>query len=289
MKQLHFKTKVLILVVVPLMIISISLTLLSFNQAHKLGRQNIATFSETIFDLRRVELKNYTELALSAVKHVREDQSLSNSEAQRLAKKIYKDMSFGEDGYFFVYDYDGINLAHPKKPQLEGKNLWDLKDSDGFFLIRSLVSKAQNDGGYTEYIWDKPSKGRDVGKIGYSLGYDDWKWMIGTGLYVDDLAEAMTNVDEEVGKSLASTLQIIAAFSVGFTLLVGAVGARFTLSEGKLADERLQQLSRKVVVSQEEERSRVARDLQKKIGRALVVARTKLGSLTKGKEIHADS
>lgn len=279
MKKLNFKTKILILVIAPLIIVSVLLTLLTLYQATKLGKKNVESFSNTIFDLRREELKNYTELALSAVEHIREDESLDEVKAQEIAKDIYRDLAFGEDGYFFVYDYNGVNLAHPKKPQLEGKNLWDLKDTDGVFLIQSLIRNARNDGGYTDYLWDKPSKGRQVGKIGYSLGYDDWEWMIGTGLYIDDLEEAVEGVETEVEENIRSTLTLIALAAAGFTLLVGLIGARFTMSEGKLADARLQQLSRKAVEGQEEERSRVARDLQRGINQALVAAKVKLHSV----------
>ena len=129
MKQLHFKTKILILVIAPLIIVSVLLTLLSINQANKLGDKNIESFSKMIFDLRRGELKNYTELAMSAVKHIHQNENLSEIDAQERAKDVFRDMAFGEDGYFFVYDYNGVNLAHPKKPQLEGKNLWKAKYS----------------------------------------------------------------------------------------------------------------------------------------------------------------
>lgn len=276
MKNLNFRTKILILVVTPLIIISILLTLLSINQANKLGEKNISTFSDTIFNLRREELKNYTELATSTVEHVRKNQNLTLYESQELAKDIYRDMSFGEDGYFFVYDYNGINLAHPKKPQLEGKNLWGIQDSGGVLLIQSLIDNAKRGGGYTDYVWDKPSKGREVGKIGYSVGYDDWQWMIGTGLYVDDLEDAIQAVDSEISGNIQSTLQLTAIFAAIFTLIVGFISARFTLFQGKLADSRLQELSRKAVVSQEEERRRIALDLQKNINQALVSTKTKL-------------
>lgn len=279
MKSLNFKTKILILVIAPLIIVSGLLTLLTFNQATELGEKNVESFSKTIFDLRRKELKSYTELALSAVEHIRENETLDEMESQEQAKDIYRDLAFGEDGYFFVYDYNGVNLAHPKKPQLEGRNLWELADSNGVFLIQSLIGSARNNGGYTDYLWDKPSKGIEVGKIGYSLGYEDWQWMIGTGLYIDDLEEAVAGIEKEVDENIASTLQMIAAFALVFTVLIGFIVARVTMSEGKLADERLQQLSRKAVVGQEEERSRVARDLQKGINQALVAAKVKLHSV----------
>ncbi|MGH1486298.1 MAG: cache domain-containing protein [Cellvibrionaceae bacterium] len=282
MKTLTFKTKILLLVIIPLILVSIALTLLSVFQAQKLGDQNVESFSEMIFELRRGELKNYTEMALSSVKHIYGENAAGDPAAQEAAKKILRNLEFGEDGYFFVYDYKGTNVTHPKKPQLEGRNLWDIQDSNGVYLIRSLVDQAKTPvGGYTDYIWDKPSKGREVGKIGYSMGLSDWQWMVGTGLYIDDLEEAVSGIEKEVSENIAGTLKLIAGLALLCTVIVGLIGARFTMSEGKLADEKLQQLSRKAVEGQEEERSRVARDLQKGINKALYATRGKLKEVAK--------
>ncbi len=282
MQSLTFKTKILLLVIVPLILVSIALTLLSIYQAKELGSKNVTSFSEMIFNLRRGELKNYTELAITSVKHIYENASPNDVEAQERAKEIFRNLEFGEDGYFFVYDYNGVNVAHPKKPQLEGKNLWGIQDSNGVYLIRSLIEQAKKpQGGVTDYIWDKPSKGREVGKIGYSMGLDEWQWMIGTGLYIDDLEEAVAGIEAEVSDNIQGTLKLIAGLALGCTILVGLIGARFTMSEGKLADEKLQLLSRKAVEGQEEERGRVARDLQEGINKALHATRSKLKDVAK--------
>ena len=269
--KLTFKTKILLLVIIPLILVSVALTLLTIYQAQKLGEQNVASFSKTIFDLRRGELRNYTELALTSIKHIHDNAADDDLQAQESAKDILRNLAFGEDGYFFVYDFEGINVAHPKKPQLEGKNLWDLQDSNGVYLIRSLVDGAQKtDGDYTEYVWDKPSKGREEGKIGFSMGLANWEWMIGTGLYIDDLEDAVKGIEAEVNDNITGTLQLVAGFAVIFTMIVGFIGVRYTISEGKLADDKLKQLSRKVVQGQEEERARVSRNLQKDISHELV-------------------
>ncbi|MFT5422113.1 MAG: two-component system NarL family sensor kinase [Candidatus Endobugula sp.] len=284
--RMKFKTKILLLVMVPLILVSMALTALSIYQAKKLGSNNVASFTEMIYNLRRNELKNYTELALTSVKHIYNSADEIDPKKQEEAKKILRNLSFGKDGYFFVYDYEGINVAHPKKPQLEGKNLWDLKDKNGVYLIRSLVNNAKKTiGGYTEYVWDKPSKKRGVDKIGFSMGLENWEWMIGTGLYNDDLEDAVGKVEGEVSDNITHTLLLISGLALGFTLLVGLVGARYTMSEGKLADDKLKQLSRRVVQGQEEERARVSLKLQKDINQELTVALSQLKKVANGESL----
>jgi two-component system NarL family sensor kinase len=283
---MKFKTKILLLVLMPLILVSIALTVLSIYQAQKLGDQNVSSFTEMIYKLRRNELKNYTDLALTSIKHIYKNTDEIDPAAQESAKEILRNLSFGDDGYFFVYDYEGTNVAHPKKPQLEGRNLWDLKDPDGVFLIRSLVNNAKKTiGGYTEYVWDKPSKGREIDKIGFSMGLNDWEWMIGTGLYTDDLDDAVGKVKEEVSENIYDTLWLIAGLAVGLTVIVGFFGASYTMSEGKLADDKLKQLSRRVVQGQEEERARVSLNLQKEINQELTVALGQLKKVSEGESL----
>lgn len=276
MKSLSFKNKILLLVIIPIVLLSFFLTLIAIYQARELGRQNIDNFSETIYELRHDELRNYTELAIKAVEELYEDAGANEFETQQAARNILRDLEFGDDGYFFVYDYQGLNLVHPQLPDLEGQNLWSIQDSNGVLLIQELVQNARRGGGYTYYVWDKPSAGRDVDKIGYSLGLDRWKWMVGTGLYVDDLENAIANVQEEVDQNLMRTWLFTGLMAAASALLVGLIGIRFTMSEGKLADDRLKELSRKNVEAQEAERARVARQLQSGINKALVSAQAKV-------------
>ena len=86
-------------------------------------------------------------------------------------------------------------------------------------------------------------------------------------------------------ESITSTLNIILIVALACTLLVGLIGARFTMSEGRLADDKLQQLSRKNVEVQEAERSRVSRQLQSGINQSLVASRAGLKKIAESKAL----
>jgi two-component system, NarL family, sensor kinase len=268
MKNINFKTKILLLTLVPLVIVSILTITLAVYQAKELGNKNIDSFSSKIFDLRRSELKNYTDLAVSALKHITRNKDVNDKDAQEEVKDIIRNMEFGADGYFYAYD-EYVTLAHPKVRSLEGKNQQGLTDPRGVKIIEGLYEKALKGGGITSYVYLKPSRGYEVEKLGYSNTLDGWKWWIGTGLYVDDLDDAVKNLKVTVDENINTTLQLIIALALGTVFIVGFFGARLTLSEGKLADGKLQELSRKSVESQETERGRVARQLQSSVMRAL--------------------
>ncbi len=275
MKSINIKAKILLLTIIPLIVVSILIISLAAYQAKQLGNKNIESFSSKIFDLRRTELKNYTDIAVSAVKHITKNKSQTDSAAQEEVKAIIRNMEFGKDGYFYAYD-QYTSVAHPKIRFLEGGDHRNLTDPNGVKIIQELYKQAQAGGGLTSYLWLKPSRSRQVEKISYSDSLDGWNWWIGTGLYIDDLEDSVQTLQKSIDKNIATTLQLIVLLAFGAVILVGVAGARITLSEGKLADEKLQALSRKSVESQEAERSRVARQLQISVIQSLTLAKAKL-------------
>jgi signal transduction histidine kinase len=88
-------------------------------------------------------------------------------------------------GYFYVYDYDCINIAHAKQKDLVGQNLYNFTDSHGKFVIRELSAMAQSGGGYVEYYWIKPGETGEKLKLGYVEPIPNTNYFIGTGVYLE--------------------------------------------------------------------------------------------------------
>mgnify|MGYP001470837575 FL=1 len=110
---------------------------------------------------------------------------------------------FGQNGYFFVSNWQGICFAHGAQPNLVGKNLWEAVDSKGNKTSQSLIALAQQEnGGYVEFWWRKPDTGQERPKIAYTRGVPEWEWMIGTGVYLDDVEIGITEVEAELGQEL---------------------------------------------------------------------------------------
>jgi methyl-accepting chemotaxis protein len=94
---------------------------------------------------------------------------------------FYSDSS----GYFYVYNYSCINIAHARQKELQGKNLYDYTDTRGKFVIRELSSRAQNGGGYVEYYWIKPGDSGEKRKLGYVEPIPHTAYFIGSGVYLE--------------------------------------------------------------------------------------------------------
>jgi methyl-accepting chemotaxis protein len=116
---------------------------------------------------------------------------LSKEEAQERAKAALRTIRFGNNDYIFVYGEDGVNIAHGVRPDLEGKNLMDTRDSNGVRYVYDLVEVAKRkEGGTVSFMFPRAGSDIPVPKLGYAMRADPWRWVIGTGVYTDDL-EAM--------------------------------------------------------------------------------------------------
>ena len=266
---MRLKAKILALAVAPLLLAIAVIGGLLVVETQRLERQQAQLLEDTLITTKRDELRSYIALALTSIEHLygagRDDQA-----AKEQVKAILSSMNFGDDGYFFVYDKEGLNLVHPRMPDLVGTNLWNMRDADGTYVIRELIARAKEGGGFQRYLWPKPSTGRIERKLGYAVELPRWGWTLGTGIYLDDVDAAAARQRGNLLASVRQTLIGLATVAVVAALGVFAGGLVLNISEQRQADRKLKALAHRVVSSQEEERARVSRELHDHICQLLV-------------------
>ncbi|PWQ97275.1 cache domain-containing protein [Leucothrix arctica] len=277
---MKLKIKILLLAILPMLLVTILIAFLSTYQIHSLAEQEIKTFEINLVASKREELKNYVDLAHTSIKPVLEDTSLTKQQVESKVRKTLNSLIYDTDGYFFIYDQKGINIVHPISPELVGQNLYNIQDLNGNYLIRGLITQAQSGGGYHRYLWNKPSGIGVQDKMSYAILVGPWQWMMGTGLYLDDIETEVAHIRDQVKlnvrQTFIKTLFIVLVAIVVITL----IGLAINLHETRLADKRLQQLALKFVRFQVNERRRFARDLHDGINQLLVAVKYKLESAT---------
>ena len=112
--------------------------------------------------------------------------TVTREQAQAGAHDQLARMNFGTSGYFFVFDQAGIAIVAATRAT-EGQNQLDLQDARGFHQVRRFVELAKTGGGFVTYHWPHAAGGEAAEKISYVQPDGRWGWIIGTGLYVDDL------------------------------------------------------------------------------------------------------
>jgi len=182
--KLMFKTKILLLAIVPLIASTLIVSTVTAHNEQTLIEDNIATFREKLVNERKQQLKEVTQVAENIVRRI----NPGNSQV-RLAelKTALTDVQFGDSGYFFIYNKQGVNVFHPVKPALEGKNLIDFTDPKGNKVIQGLLEAAQRGDGFFNFMFDKPGADQLIEKIGYAVMVNNGQWLLGTGAYIDDI------------------------------------------------------------------------------------------------------
>lgn len=270
MPKLNLRLKFLLLSILPLLLAASAISGLVFAQAERLAEAETRTFERNILEARKEELKSYMQLALASINHIYSVASPLDAVSKERVKAIINDLHYGKDGYFFIYDKDGTALVDPPEPWRVGRTYWNLRDLNGNSVVQALIANAENGGGFLRFVWDKPSTGQPAEKIGYTQMLDKWGWAIGTGIYIDDISQQVTELETEVAAHIRQTTISIIGITLLAVLLVGISGTVVTLSERKLADAKLKELTHRVVDVQEQERLRVSRELHDGISQILV-------------------
>jgi len=116
---------------------------------------------------------------------------MPRGQAQQAALRTLAGLRYDGAEYFWVNDMHPRVLMHPIKPELDGKDVGGMKDPNGLALFQAFVAEVRRAGkGFVAYQWPKPGHDQPVDKVSYVMGFEPWGWIIGSGVYVDDLRQA---------------------------------------------------------------------------------------------------
>ncbi|WP_337995427.1 methyl-accepting chemotaxis protein [Oleispirillum naphthae] len=201
--------------------------------------------ADQMLDDRIAKIRTISESAVSVIAHYEKEAAagrLSLADAQAAAKASLRDLRYDAGtGYVYIYATTGVNVLLPTKPELEGKSLIDMKDPSGFLIVRDFVEKTGKSGfAVTRYLWEKPGSKKPEPKVSYTLLFKPWNWMVGTGIYVDDVeTETAAATMKLFGVSLAFLLLILIPSALVGRAVARPIGA-LTASMERLADGNLE-------------------------------------------------
>ena len=202
---MKIKTKIVNLAAIPLILVVCIMNASSYWTGLSLLEQEQAQMEKELLQQKQQLLDRYLKLAESAIaKTYAAEDSPANREA---VKSILRDLRYAEDGYFFVYDFNGVNQVLGPKPEMEGKDLSGLKDADGKPFIKNIIEAARSGDGFTQYLWDKPSVKKAVDKLSLSRTLDKYQWVLGTGFYIDDIQTELAAQRRAAESGLHAELQ----------------------------------------------------------------------------------
>ncbi|MFN4163079.1 MAG: methyl-accepting chemotaxis protein [Ferrovibrio sp.] len=156
-----------------------------------IGALGLSRLHDVLLEDRMIKTRNLAEVAHSVIVryHARAQAGeLSEADAKRLALADLEVLRYDEKEYFWVNDMGPVMVMHPFAKQLVGKDLSENKDPNGKRLFVEFVNVVKKSGaGYVDYLWPKPGLDHPVPKISYVKGFAPWGWIVGTGIYIDDI------------------------------------------------------------------------------------------------------
>lgn len=166
--------------------------------------------ANSLKEQRELELSHLAQIALGIAREEYDvsgrDRASDDLARKRAADRISK-LRYGNGDYFWINDLGPRMIMHPIKPELNGQDLTGNKDPSGKQLFVEFVNVVKKQGsGTVDYQWPKPGKDAPQPKLSYVTGFEPWGWVIGTGVYMDDL---QTQVWESTRKVAITALIVI--------------------------------------------------------------------------------
>jgi methyl-accepting chemotaxis protein len=226
-----FRTKMLFMIGVMLVGIAFLVTL------------TLSTIRSQMLEDRKIKTRHVVESVYGILEHyegLAKDGSLTTKEAQDAALTMIKNLRYEEKEYFWINDMRPFMIMHPYSTELDGKDLSDYKDPTGKALFIAFVDEVKAHGeGFVNYLWPKPNFRDPVPKVSFVKGFAPWGWVIGSGIYLDDVQKVFRT--EAIKYSLVTAVIIAVILTVSMLItntmvnaLKEAVRVSNSLAEGDL-------------------------------------------------------
>lgn len=221
--------KLQIIIPILLMVFSVMIADLTYSIFNEIQNKNAVMKELKIKEMSDAEnnLKNLVQLPLELLKYYDnkvKDGSLTLDEGKALAKEHILQLRYDKGNYYWIDTTDYINILHPLNRAAEDKPRGDLKDKNGKLLIKELVDGAKKDGStFVTYYWDKAGKDGLFPKLGHTISFEPWGWVVGTGVYIDEIDEVLAQSEKTANKNLVHAISIRILTSLLVLVLIGTI------------------------------------------------------------------
>ncbi len=198
------------------LLIMVGLAVLGIAAVAGLG---LATLKENLLEDRKTKLQELVLLARQALQleyDAGRKAGLSEADMLVRSKALVRTLRFGKDDYFFANDTHGMVQAHPNA-KLEGQANLDAQDVDGVYYRRGMIAAAQKGGGFVGYRFPREGGGEPLPKITYSVLFEPYGWVLGGGIYIDDVDAIFWSQVWRISALIAIALLVV----VGVSYLIG--------------------------------------------------------------------
>lgn len=184
----------------------------------------LPSLDRVVMDQKRLMIRELTESSWNVLARFEAEEragKMTRAEAQTAAIEQVRNLHYGQESkdYFWIIDNHPHMVVHPYRPDLEGTDLTNFKDPAGKHLFVEMVETVkQQNSGYVDYMWQwKDDSARIVPKLSYVKGFGPWSWILGTGVYTEDVDAEISALKENL--QTAAMLILLLVSMLLFVLL----------------------------------------------------------------------
>ncbi|MFA5902962.1 MAG: methyl-accepting chemotaxis protein [Desulfobacula sp.] len=198
-----------------------------------MGVEQIQSLKTTLMEEKKQKLRNIVEMGVSQIEGIFSAKDYDDAGKKELVFKLIKDMKYDQSGYLWINDMTPVMVFHPTNPALNGKSLLDYKDPDGKLLFIEMIAVCKKEGeGTVGYKWAKPGFTEPVDKLSYVKLFKPLNWVIGSGIYIDDVNAAVMEKEKVIKAGMAKQRNLL--LTVIFIALVLCFALTYIVS-GKIS------------------------------------------------------
>jgi methyl-accepting chemotaxis protein len=172
---------------------------------------SLAHLHRGMMDDRKLQTQYQVESARGVIEHfhkLSQAGTLSETDAKNAARETIRSMRYDKTNYMFIVTTDNRYVLFPSKPEREGTDASTMQDANGKLIIVAMVKAAQAGGGFVDYLFPKAGETAAQPKLSYAAPFTPWGWIIGTGIYVDDVDREFRSIATILG-GISATLQLV--------------------------------------------------------------------------------
>lgn len=184
--------------------------------------EGINSFHELAKKAKKEQLKNILRVVESYLRLLQdkvERGQMSKEEAQAIALEQVRKLKYGGDDYVFICNFDYVIICHPDA-KMDGVDYSKVLDVHGNPVIPPIVDIARRQGeGFSMYWWNRLGEQLPAQKLTFSVLFEPWDWVIGTGVYIDDIEKEVAFRQKELISELKALMSSITLGETGYMFI----------------------------------------------------------------------
>ena len=222
---MNINKKIIVFSLSGLLLMGIISLIMSIHSLGKRGEAEIASVKTMMMMEKKEKLNNIVDITFNTIRSTYNRSDLTEDQKKQSALDLVKDMRYDKKGYFWINDMHPKMVMHPIKPALNGKDLSDFKDPNDKHLFNEFVKICREKGeGLVDYMWPKPGYDKPVPKLSYVKLFKPWNWIVGTGIYLDDIKAVEIQKTKEIKSAIARQRNdLIGVIIILFVLGAGVI------------------------------------------------------------------